>query len=108
MRLLRQRAYSEEQDRQRKAAESVLPRSVDACPDEDFNPEAKTEIARLQLTDHLAGLEIACAKCRLVRSMHAYYRCRWCSVWYCWTCAAAHFGADSKHLPEGTSNQTKP
>jgi hypothetical protein len=74
-------------------------RSLDACPDEDFNESAKTEIARLQLTDHLAGREIACAKCRLVRPMHAYYRCRWCGVWYCLTCAGVHFGPDSTHSP---------
>jgi hypothetical protein len=66
--------------------------SLSSPPDEDFNSERKTEISRRQLMDHLAGREIKCAKCSLVRAMHSFYRCRFCSVWYCPKCADAHFG----------------
>lgn len=69
--------------------------SVDAPPDKDCDSGIKTTIARLQLTDHLGGREMACAKCRLVRPIQAFYRCRYCGVWYCGTCADAHFRLDA-------------
>jgi len=83
--------------------------SAGACPDEDFNSGAKTEIARLQMTDHLEGRQVACAFCRVTSPMHAFYRCRYCGVWYCPTCAAVHFGPDTTHLkrPSNSSIEFK-
>jgi hypothetical protein len=60
--------------------------------DVDFAPDIKTEIAKRQMEDHLQGREIACAMCRWERPMHTFYRCRYCGVWYCHSCALAHFG----------------
>lgn len=66
--------------------------SAQMPPDEDFNSERKTEIARCQLIDHLGGHEIKCASCDYTRALHSFYRCRFCGVWYCPKCALVHFG----------------
>lgn len=75
----------------------MTPISTAAPPDQDHNAEVKTTIARMQLTDHLAGREVACGKCKIPRPMHSQYRCRWCGVWYCHACGAEHFKSDATH-----------
>lgn len=73
-------------------AEPVNPlRSLNSVPDKNFDGIVKEQIHRHQLMDHQQYGEMACAKCRLVRAIEAFYRCRFCGVWYCGTCADAHF-----------------
>lgn len=65
--------------------------------DVDFDPAIKTEIAQRQMEDHLEGRQIACAMCRWERPMHTFYRCRYCGVWYCHSCALVHFAPSHAH-----------
>lgn len=62
---------------------------VVAVSDED--KKIIRDILKLQLRDILAHKDTRCAKCRRVIKIWKAYKCFYCGLWFCHTCAGPHF-----------------